>query len=187
MCSINLLLHILLDSVSCGADGLLGDAHDAADITVIQAHLVEDEEEGVVGGLGSVFLLDAAESGEVDGLVEVDEAFVVVVRRPPSQRKARIRSHSTLRSRTGRTSMTSCSVRFVTSLSRRLILTRQRSSSLRLSVWHSSVTRPTSVSLRRTGQSNTLSDYIKEVKLQSFASFFIIASFISKICCTFTT
>lgn len=27
-------------------------------------------------------LLDAAESGEVDDLVEVDEAFVVVVRRP---------------------------------------------------------------------------------------------------------
>ena len=33
-----------------------------------------------MGGLGSVFLLDAAESGKVDGLVEVDEAFVVVVR-----------------------------------------------------------------------------------------------------------
>ena len=50
------------------------------DVAVFQAHLVEDEKEGVVGGLGSVFLLDAAESREVDGLVEVDEAFVVVVR-----------------------------------------------------------------------------------------------------------
>ena len=36
--------------------------------------------EGVVGGLGSIFLLDAAESGEVDGLIVVDEAFVVIVR-----------------------------------------------------------------------------------------------------------
>ena len=36
--------------------------------------------EGVVGGLGGVFLLDAAERGEVDGLIVVDEAFVVVVR-----------------------------------------------------------------------------------------------------------
>jgi len=33
-----------------------------------------------VGGLWSVFLLDAAERGEVDGLIVVDEAFVVVVR-----------------------------------------------------------------------------------------------------------
>jgi len=33
-----------------------------------------------VGGIGSVFLLDAAERGEVDGLIVVDEAFVVVVR-----------------------------------------------------------------------------------------------------------
>ena len=65
--------------VPCGADGLLGDAHDAAYVAVVQAHLVENEEEGVVGGIGSVFLLDAAERGEVDGLVVVDEAFVVVV------------------------------------------------------------------------------------------------------------
>ena len=36
--------------------------------------------EGVVGGLGSIFLLDAAERGEIDGLIVVDEAFVVVVR-----------------------------------------------------------------------------------------------------------
>ena len=36
--------------------------------------------EGVVGGLGSIFLLDAAERGEVDGLIVVDEAFVVIVR-----------------------------------------------------------------------------------------------------------
>ena len=85
---ISLLLHILHNPVSCGADGLLGDAYDAADVTVVQAHLVEDEEdceylqvrEGVVGGLGSVFLLDAADKGEVDGFVIVDEAFVVVVR-----------------------------------------------------------------------------------------------------------
>ena len=52
-----LLLHILLNSVPCRADGLLGDAHDAAGFAVIQAHLIEDGEEGVMGGLGSVFLL----------------------------------------------------------------------------------------------------------------------------------
>ena len=74
-----LLLPILHNPVSCGADGLLSDTHDAAHVLVVQAHLVEDEKEGVVGGLGSVFLLDAAESGEVDGFVIVDEAFVVVV------------------------------------------------------------------------------------------------------------
>ena len=77
---ISLLLHILHNPVSCGADGLLGDAHDAADVAVVQTHLVEDEEESIVGGLGGVFLLDAAERGEVDGFVIVDEAFVVVVR-----------------------------------------------------------------------------------------------------------
>ena len=64
----------------CGADGLLSDAHDAAHVLVAHTHFIENEEESVVGGLGSVFLLDAAESGEVDGLVVVDEAFVVVVR-----------------------------------------------------------------------------------------------------------
>ena len=64
----------------CGADGLLGDAHDAAHVLVFQPHFVEDEEEGVVGGLGCIFFLDATECGEVDGLVVVDEAFVVVVR-----------------------------------------------------------------------------------------------------------
>ena len=35
-----LIFHLLLNPVSCGADGLLGDAHDAADILVFQAHLV---------------------------------------------------------------------------------------------------------------------------------------------------
>ena len=65
--------------VSCGADGLLGDAHDAADVAVVQAHLVENEEEGIMGSLGLIFLLEAAEGGEVDGFVIVDEAFVVVV------------------------------------------------------------------------------------------------------------
>ena len=44
----------------CGADGLLSDTHDAAHVLVVHAHLVKDEEEGVVGGIGSVFLLDAA-------------------------------------------------------------------------------------------------------------------------------
>ena len=58
----------------------MGDAHDATHGLVVHAHFVEDEEEGVVGGIGSVFLLDAAERGEVDGLIVVDEAFVVVVR-----------------------------------------------------------------------------------------------------------
>ena len=46
---------------------------------VVHVHFVEDEEEGVMGGLGLVFFLDAAVGGEVDGLVVVDEAFVVVV------------------------------------------------------------------------------------------------------------
>ena len=67
------LLHILLNPISDGSDGLLGDAHDVADIAVFQTHLVEDEEESVMGGVGSVFLLDAAERGEVDSLVEVDD------------------------------------------------------------------------------------------------------------------
>ena len=40
---------------------------------------VEDEEESVMGGLGLIFLLEAAEGGEVYGFVIVDEAFVVVV------------------------------------------------------------------------------------------------------------
>lgn len=54
---ISLFLHTLLDSVSCGTDDLLGDAHDAANVAVFQAHLEEDEKEGVVGCHGSVFLL----------------------------------------------------------------------------------------------------------------------------------
>ena len=37
--------------VSCGADGLLGDAHDAAHGLVVHTHLIEDEEEGVKGHL----------------------------------------------------------------------------------------------------------------------------------------
>ena len=41
---------------------------------------VEDEEEGIMGGLGLIFLLEAAEGGEGDGFVIVDEAFAVVVR-----------------------------------------------------------------------------------------------------------
>ena len=52
------LLCILLNPVSCGADGLLGDAHDAAHVLVFHAHFVEDEEEGVMCGLGQIFLLD---------------------------------------------------------------------------------------------------------------------------------
>ena len=74
-----LLPPILHNPVSCGADGLLGDAHDAADVLVFQAHLVEDEEEGIMGGLGLIFLLDAVVGAEVDGLVVVDEAFVVAI------------------------------------------------------------------------------------------------------------
>ena len=37
--------------VPCRADGLLGDAHDAVDGLIVHAHFVEDEEEGVDGGL----------------------------------------------------------------------------------------------------------------------------------------
>jgi len=39
---ISLFLHTLLDSVSCGTDSLLGDAHDAANVAVFQAHLEEE-------------------------------------------------------------------------------------------------------------------------------------------------
>ena len=45
---LKLLLHILHNPVSCRADDLLGDAHDAADVVGFLAHLVEDEEEGVL-------------------------------------------------------------------------------------------------------------------------------------------
>ena len=58
----------------------MSDTHDAAHVLVVHAHLVEDEEEGIMGGLGLIFLLDAVVGAEVDGLVVVDEAFVVVVR-----------------------------------------------------------------------------------------------------------
>ena len=57
----------------------MGDAHDAVYVAVFHAHFVEDEEEGIMGGLGLIFLLEAAEGGEFDGFVIVDEAFVVVV------------------------------------------------------------------------------------------------------------
>ena len=46
-----LLLPILHNPVSCGADGLLGDAHDAAYGLIVHVHFVEDEARGVVGGL----------------------------------------------------------------------------------------------------------------------------------------
>ncbi len=36
----------MLNPVSCGADGLLGDTHDAADVAGFQPHLIEAEEEG---------------------------------------------------------------------------------------------------------------------------------------------
>ena len=58
----------------------MGDAHDATHGLIVHAHLVENEEEGVVGGLGGVFLLDTTISREVDGLIVVDEAFVVIIR-----------------------------------------------------------------------------------------------------------
>ena len=48
-----LLPLILLNPVSCRADGLLGDAHDAADVAVVQAHLIEAEERLRVGERGS--------------------------------------------------------------------------------------------------------------------------------------
>lgn len=50
-----LLPPILHNSVSCGANGLLGDAHDAADVAVFHAHLIEDEEEG--GNIYRVFFI----------------------------------------------------------------------------------------------------------------------------------
>ena len=42
-----LLPPILHNPVLCRADGLLGDAHDAALVLVVHAHLVEDEEENL--------------------------------------------------------------------------------------------------------------------------------------------
>ena len=42
-----LLPPILQDPVPCGADGLLGDANDAADGLIVHAHFVEDEEENL--------------------------------------------------------------------------------------------------------------------------------------------
>lgn len=64
-------------------------------------------------------------------------------------------SHSTQKLLTGRTSATSCSVRFVTSLYRRHSLRRLMSSSLRQRRWLSSVTRLTFVRARRTGASKS--------------------------------
>jgi len=75
----SLLPPILQNPVPCGADGLLGDAHDAAHVLVAHTHFIEDEEVGFMGGLGLIFLLDAV-GAEVDGLIVVDEAFVVIVR-----------------------------------------------------------------------------------------------------------
>ena len=53
----------------------MSDTHDAAHVLVFKAHFVEDEEEGVVGGLGLIFLLDAVVGAEVDGLC-ADAAFL---------------------------------------------------------------------------------------------------------------
>ena len=44
---ISLLSPILQNPVPCGADGLLGDAHDVAHALVVHAHFVEDEEENL--------------------------------------------------------------------------------------------------------------------------------------------
>ena len=53
--------------------------HDAAHVFAVHTHFIEDEEEGVVDCLGLISLQDVAVGAEVDGLVVVDEAFVVVV------------------------------------------------------------------------------------------------------------
>ena len=53
---ISLLSPVLQNPVPCGADGLLGDAHDAARGLIVHAHFVEDEEEGIVGDLELVFM-----------------------------------------------------------------------------------------------------------------------------------
>ena len=42
------LLCILHNPVPCGADGLLGDAHDVVHVLIFHAHFVEDEGEGVL-------------------------------------------------------------------------------------------------------------------------------------------
>jgi len=36
-----------MNSVLCGADGLLGDAHDAAHVLVVHTYFIEDEEEDI--------------------------------------------------------------------------------------------------------------------------------------------
>ncbi len=84
------------DPVSCEVNGLLGDVQDLVDVIVFHAFLVEDEEECVLGGLGSVLFLDATERGKVDGLVEVDDAFVVI-NRPTICYKMKLRSTVQLR------------------------------------------------------------------------------------------
>jgi len=43
---ISLLSPVLQNPVPSGADGLLGDAHNAAHSLIVHAHFVEDEEEG---------------------------------------------------------------------------------------------------------------------------------------------
>jgi hypothetical protein len=38
-------------------------------VAVFLVYLIDDEEEGVIGGLGLIFLLEATVGGEVGGLV----------------------------------------------------------------------------------------------------------------------
>lgn len=45
---------IIPNNPFCRADGLMGNAHNASDVADSQPHLVEDEEKGVVGGLGNL-------------------------------------------------------------------------------------------------------------------------------------
>ena len=45
---ISLLSPVLQNPGPCGADGLLGDAHDATHGLIVHAHFVKDEEEGVI-------------------------------------------------------------------------------------------------------------------------------------------
>ena len=47
----------------------MGDAHNAAYVAVVHVHHVEDEKDGVLDGLGSVFLLGKIERGEVEALL----------------------------------------------------------------------------------------------------------------------
>ena len=97
-----------------------------------------------------------------------------------AEEKKAVECGSTLRSLTGRTSTTSCSVRFVTSLLRRLILTRLRNCLPRPRRWLRSATRLTSARLPRIGAtSNPLLYNIKRGETATVSPLFHFIHFVT--------